>query len=74
MGIFRAKGRRTQKKLFRAKGSKGRTNVFPNKKRKLSVRALAVTLKKMAKTIETKSGTRTITDGQEYLHNKSCTV
>jgi hypothetical protein len=43
----------------------------PNKKRKRSadVEMLSRRISKMQKTIETKSGTRTIGDGDEFLHN-----
>ena len=62
------KRKRTTKKIFRAKGRKGP----PARKKRftaLSLRNVARKLKMLTKTIETKSGTRLISDGQEYLHN-----
>jgi len=46
------------------KGAKGR-----HLKKRISLKALASRVNKISKTIETKSGVRSITDGTEYLHN-----
>jgi len=70
MAVFKSKGRRTQKKTFRARGRTGSKNPFPKKRKSgLTLQAVAKRLNRMTKTIETKSGTRTITDGTEMRHN-----
>jgi len=71
MAVFKSKGRRTQKKTFRARGRTGSKNAFPKRKRMtgLTLQSVAKRLNRMTKTIETKSGVRTISDGTEFLHN-----
>ena len=65
-GFKRKRTSKSQKKVFRAKGRKGTT-----KKRmsRLTLQALARRMNSFTKTIETKSGVRTISDGTEFLHN-----
>jgi len=69
MGTFKRK--RTTKKTFRAKKFKVRNTT---KKRVLSLQQIGSRLAKLTKTIETKSGVRTIADGTEYLHNNLYTI
>jgi len=70
-GFKRKRTSKSQKKVFRAKGRKGTT-----KKRmsRLTLQTVARRLNSMSKTIETKSGVRTINDGIELLHNSLFTI
>ena len=58
-----------RKKIFR--GNKSRVTKH---KHKLSLKVIGQKLAKLTKTIETKSGVRTISDGTEYLHNNLYTI
>ena len=66
MQFKRKRTSKSQKKVFRAKGRKGTT-----KKRmsRLTLKTLAKRMNFISKTIETKSGVRTISDGTEFRHN-----
>ena len=68
MAIFRSKGRRSQKKVFRAKGRKGTTKSF-SKRKGSAIKNMMFDIKKLKKTIETKSVVIQIARGNEYGHN-----
>jgi len=67
MSVYKRK--RSNKKIFRAKGRTGTIKKRFKARSTTSLRAIAAKVNKLSKTIKTKSGVIQISDDTEYLHN-----
>lgn len=67
MSVYKRK--RSNKKIFRAKGRAGTIKKRFKARSTTSLRAIAAKVNKLSKTIKTKSGVIQISDDTEYLHN-----